>query len=50
MNAQAKVNDGSGRLVVYLANPENRAPGHHWVYVYDQQGRKLAELQYQVVP
>lgn len=44
------VNDGYGRLVVFLDQAENRALGHHWVYVYDQQGRKLAELQYQVVP
>ena len=44
------VNDGYGRLIVFLDQVENRAPGHHWVYVYDQQGRKLADLQYQVVP
>ena len=44
------VNDGYGRLEVFLDQAENRALGHHWVYVYDQQGRKLAELQYQVVP
>ena len=44
------VADGYGMMEVYLGAQEHRAPGHHWVYVYDQQNRKLAELQYQVVP
>ena len=45
-----RVADGYGRMEIYLDAQEHRAPGHHWVYVYDQQGRKLAELEYQVIP
>lgn len=35
---------------VYLGDPDRRAPGHHWVYVYNEQGQKIAEAEYQVVP
>lgn len=35
---------------VYLGNPPRRAPGHHWVYVYNESGQKIAEAEYQVVP
>ena len=35
---------------VYLGNPLRRAPGHHWVYVYNEDGEKIAEAEYQVVP
>ena len=48
--AFAEVVDGFGALEVYLGAQEQRAVGHHWVYIYDQQWRKLADLQYQVVP
>lgn len=35
---------------VYLGNPPRRPIGHHWVYVYNENGRKIAEAEYQVVP
>ncbi|MYC34341.1 MAG: M1 family metallopeptidase [Chloroflexi bacterium] len=35
---------------VYLGDPFRRAPGHHWVYVYNESGQKIAEAEYQVVP
>ena len=44
------VKNGTAHMSVYLGNPDHRAPGHHWVYVYDDKGRKLADVQYQVVP
>lgn len=35
---------------VYLGDPPRRAIGHHWVYVYNESGEKIAEAEYQVVP
>ncbi len=35
---------------VYLGNPPRRAIGHHWVYVYNESGEKIAEAEYQVTP
>ena len=35
---------------VYLGAPPRRAIGHHWVYVYNESGDKIAEAEYQVVP
>ena len=35
---------------VYLGNPDHRPIGHHWVYVYNEDGDKIAEAEYQVVP
>ena len=49
-SAFVSVKDGYGRMQVHLGAQEHRATGHHWVYVYDSQGRKLAEVEYQVVP
>ena len=35
---------------VYLGGPYYRPIGHHWVYVYNEDGDKIAEAEYQVVP
>ena len=35
---------------VYLGNPTRRAVGHHWVYVYNGSGHKIANVEYQVIP
>ena len=35
---------------VYLDSPPRRAPGHHWVYVYNESRQKIAEAEYQVLP
>ena len=35
---------------VYLSDPYRRAPGHHWVYIYNEANQKVAEMEYQVVP
>ena len=34
----------------YLGAPDRRAPGHHWVYIYNEKGEKIAEAEYQVLP
>ena len=34
----------------YLGSPQRRAIGHHWVYIYNEQGQKIAEAEYQVLP
>ncbi len=41
---------GAAWFNVYLGNPPRRAIGHHWVYVYNEAGQKVAEAEYQVVP
>ena len=48
--AYVTVKNGTAYMEVYLGNPDHRAAGHHWVYVYDDKWRKLADVQYQVVP
>ena len=36
---------------VYLGGLSNRrAIGHHWVYIYNENGEKIAKAEYQVVP
>ena len=44
--------DGEARIYPGLGSPFGnlRAPGHHWVYVYNESGEKIAEAEYQVVP
>ncbi len=42
--------NGEARFYAYLGNPQRRAIGHHWVYVYNEQGQKIAEAEYQVLP
>ena len=41
---------GNAWFYAYLGNPTRRAPGHHWVYIYNAGGQKVAELEYQVIP
>jgi len=40
----------AARFYVYLGDPPRRAPGHHWVYIYNEGGEKIAEAEYQVLP
>ena len=42
--------DGEARIYPYLGDPDRRAPGHHWVYIYNENGEKIAEAEYQVLP
>ena len=42
--------DGRAWFFVYLGNPIRRPIGHHWVYVYNDSGQKIAEAEYQVLP
>ena len=42
--------DGRAWFSVYLGNPIRRPIGHHWVYVYNDSGQKIAEAEYQVLP
>ena len=42
--------DDRPRFYVYLGGPDYRPIGHHWVYVYNEDGDKIAEAEYQVVP
>ena len=35
---------------VYLGDPPRRAIGHHWVYIYNENRQKIAEVEYQVIP
>ena len=41
---------GNAWFYVPLGAPSRRAPGHHWVYIYNGGGQKVAGLEYQVVP
>ena len=42
---------GGTRLLSVGAQPtERRAVGRYWVYVYHEDGRKVAEVQYEVIP
>ena len=41
---------GTRWLSVGVAPTERRAVGRYWVYVYHEDGRKVAEVQYEVVP
>ena len=40
----------AAEFYVYLGDPPRRAPGHHWVYIYNDDGEKIAEAEYQVLP
>ena len=42
--------DGQAWFFVYLGDPIRRPNGHHWVYVYNESGQKIAEAEYQVLP
>lgn len=44
--------DGEARINPGLGSPSGnrRAPGHHWVYVYNEDWEKIAEAEYQVLP
>ncbi len=42
--------DGRAWFYAYLGSPQRRAIGHHWVYVYNEGGQKIAEAEYQVLP
>ena len=42
--------DGIVSFSAYLGVPQRRAIGHHWVYIYNEQGQKIAEAEYQVLP
>ena len=42
--------DGRAWFYVSLGNPIRRPIGHHWVYVYNDSGQKIAEAEYQVLP
>ena len=42
--------DDRPRFYVYLGGRDYRPIGHHWVYVYNEDGDKIAEAEYQVVP
>ena len=43
--------DGWYFFNAYLGGFSTRRPiGHHWVYVYNESGQKIAEAEYQVVP
>ena len=35
---------------VHLGDTNPRAPGHHWAYIYNENGQKIAEVAYQVLP
>ena len=41
---------GNAWFYAYLGSPTRRAPGHHWVYIYNTGGQKVAGLEYQVIP
>ena len=41
---------GTRWLSVGVAPTERRAVGRYWVYVYHEDGRKVAEVQYEVIP
>ena len=42
--------NGEPRIYASLGSPQRRAAGHHWVYIYNEQGQKIAEAEYQVLP
>ncbi len=42
--------DGQAWFHVYLGAPDRRAPGHHWVHIYNESWEKIAEAEYQVMP
>ena len=44
--------DGESRVYPSLGAPSGnrRAPGHHWVYIYNENWQKIAEAEYQVLP
>ena len=42
--------DGGASFYAYLGTPQRRPIGHHWVYIYNEQGQKIAEAEYQVLP
>jgi len=48
--AESRYIGGTQWLSVGGSPPEPRAVGRYWVYVYHEDGRKVAEVQYEVVP
>ena len=42
--------DGGASFYAYLGTAQRRPIGHHWVYIYNEQGQKIAEAEYQVLP
>ncbi len=42
--------EGRAWFYAYLGDPPRRAPGHHWVYIYNEDWEKIAEAEYQVLP
>ena len=50
LTAQAPYIRSTQRLSVGVVPTERRAVGRYWVYVYHEDGRKLAEVQYEVIP
>ncbi len=42
--------NGQTWFYAYIGSPQRRAIGHHWVYIYNEQGQKIAEAEYQVLP
>ena len=41
---------GDAWFYAYLGAPSRRAAGHHWVYIYNENNQKIAEIEYQVLP
>ena len=50
LTAQERYSRTTQSLSVGGAPTERRAVGRYWVYVYHEDGRKVAEVQYEVVP
>lgn len=42
--------DGQAWFNAYLGQPDRRAAGHHWVYIYNESRQKIAAVEYQVLP
>ena len=42
--------DGGASFYAYLGTAQRRPIGHHWVYIYNERGQKIAEAEYQVRP
>ena len=42
--------NGQAWFHAYLGQPNRRAAGHHWVYIYNENRQKIAAVEYQVLP
>ena len=42
--------DGDAWFNAYLGATSRRAAGHHWAHIYNENNRKIAEVEYQVIP